>query len=558
MIRILARLLAFALILSACSTQPSVTEGDKSGENGRVASPLGATATPTLAPVLPPAPRREETESYHAVLTMPWDDPITLDPAISRETRSHLFVGSIFSGLVRFDHELRLQPDLAEMIEVDETGTVYTFTIRQGAQFHDGRRIAAYDVKYSIDRATDPTLMSATAPLYLGDIVGVRERLRGLAAHVDGVQVLDARTLSITIDKPKAFFLAKMTYPSAAVVDRQTIEGAGVDWWKGKINGSGPFKLREWIPGERLVLERSTDYHAPSSLESVIFPIRQGVPMEMYATGAIDVAMIGGSSIDRALDPSNNLADQLVVFPQFNTHYVGFNAREAPFDDRKARRAFAMAVDRRAMVDTLYEGDVDFAKGLLPPGMPGYSRSLPAIPFDPERARELLSQSKYAKQFPKVVYTAPGTSGVPARVDFLVRSWQEVLGVEVDVELLSPEAYFYQLDERVGNMFDYGWVADYPDPENFLDLLLHSDHDTNNVGGYDNLKYDRLLELARVEPDLATRMRQYRDAERLLLQDAGIIPLFHSPDYALVKPNVIDFVIGPLGLPDLSRVSIEP
>ena len=128
----------------------------------------------------------------------------------------------------------------------------------------------------------------------------------------------------------------------------------------------------------------------------------------------------------------------------------------------------------------------------------------------------------------------------------------------MDVELLSPEAYFYQLDERVGNMFDYGWVADYPDPENFLDLLLHSDHDTNNVGGYDNPKYDRLLELARVEPDLATRMRQYRDAERLLLQDAGIIPLFHSPDYALVKPNVIDFVIGPLGLPDLSRVSIEP
>ena len=122
----------------------------------------------------------------------------------------------------------------------------------------------------------------------------------------------------------------------------------------------------------------------------------------------------------------------------------------------------------------------------------------------------------------------------------------------------EPGAYFYQLDERVEGLFSYGWVADYPDPENFLDLLLHSTNTANNVGGYHNPAFDALLERARTERDFATRMALYAEAEELLIADAGIIPLYHAQDYALVKPNVRDFVVSPLGFPILRNVTVLP
>ena len=491
-------------------------------------------------------------------LTMPWSNPLTLDPAVTRESGSHFIVSNVFSGLVRFDADLRVRPDLAETIQVDGAGTAYTFTLRAAAKFHDGREITAADVKYSLERATDPELMSDTAVLYLSDIVGVRDKLEGRAEETSGVEVVDSRTVRITIDAPKAFFLAKMTYPTGAIVDRQTVDSGGVEWWRSDVNGSGPFKLREWTAGEVLILERFDDYHAPSSLELAVFPILQGVPMQMYESDAVDVALIGGSNVDRALDPVSGLADQLAVFPQLNTFYLGFRAREAPFDDPLVRRAFAMAVDREALLETVYGGRRSLAAGLLPPGMPGYSADLTGIPYDPERARALLAQSQYAADFPPVLYTTSGSGEVPADAQFIVGAWEANLGVDVKVELVPPDAYFYRLDELAGNIFDYGWVADYPDPENFLDLLLHSENRSNNIGGYSNPGYDHLLERARVEPDFEARMALYAEAEELLIADAGIIPLFHSPDYVLIKPHIQGFIIEPFGAPSLGDVIVLP
>ncbi len=503
----------------------------------------------------PPAPFEVSRDRS---LTMPWSDPLTLDPAVARESGSHFIVSNVFSGLVRFDADLRVRPDLAETIEVDSAGTAYTFTLRADAKFHDGRAITADDVKYSLERATDPELMSDTAALYLSDIVGARDKLEGRAEEVSGVEVVDSRTVRITIDAPKAFFLAKMTYPTGAIVDRRTVDSGGFEWWRSDVNGSGPFKLREWTEGEVLILERFDDYHAPSSLELAVFPILQGVPMQMYESDAVDVALIGGSNVDRALDPVSGLAGQLAVFPQLNTFFLGFRAREAPFDDPLVRRAFAMAVDREALLETVFGGRVSLAAGLLPPGMPGYSADLTGIPYDPEGARALLAQSRYAVDFPPVLYTTSGSGEVPTDAQFIVGAWEANLGVDVEIELVPPDAYFYRLDELAGNIFDFGWVADYPDPENFLDLLLHSENRSNNIGGYSNPEYDRLLERARVEPDFETRMAIYAEAEELLIADAGIIPLFHSPDYVLIKPHIQGFIIEPFGAPFLRDVVVLP
>ena len=492
-------------------------------------------------------------------LTMPWSDPITLDPAMSRESRSHLIVAHLFSGLVRFDEALSIQLDLAQDVQVDDAGTTYTFTMRDGITFHDGRPITAEDVRYSLERAADPELRSATASLYLGDIVGVRDKLEGRADTIRGVEVADDRTIRITIDEPKAYFLAKLTYPTGAIVDRETVEPLGVEWWKRDANGSGPFKLREWDEGRVLVLERFEDYPEVSTLQYAVFPIQQGFSMQLYEADLTDVAFIGGANIDRALDPVNHLEDQLKVFPQFNSQFIGFNTQKPPFDDPLMRRAFAMAADRERLVEVVFGNDVEVAKGLLPPGLPGYNAALEPIPFDPEAARELLARSRYAGDaFPEVVYTTSGLGNISPDIQLLIDGWREHLSVEVIVRQLDPDAYFYQLYEQVDNLFDFGWIADYPDPENFLDVLLHSEAHDNNVGGYSNPEYDRLLESARSEPDTAARMRLYNQAEQLLLDDTGIIPLYHGPDYVLTKPHVEGFAIGPLGIPLLQNVTIRP
>lgn len=490
--------------------------------------------------------------------TMPLGSPATLDPAIVRDTTTHLFVSSLFSGLVRMASDLSINPDLAERWEVDEAGLVYTFTLREGITFQDGRSITADDFKYSIERATEPELHSDTAPLYLGDIVGVRQKLAGEATEVSGFEVLDERTIRITIDSPKEYFLSKLSYPTAAVVDRRQVEQLGDEWWKSKeINGSGPYKLLRWEEDSVIILRRFDDYHKPVELEYLISPM-VALPgaggIDMYLTNAWDGLFIGLRSLDvvRA-DPV--LSAELHEFNQLTSYFVVLDGTQAPFDDPKVRRAFAMALDREKLIKEVYEDTVQLANGLLPPGIPGYSESLRGIQFDPDMARQLLAESKYADDFPEIFYTTVDVRGEPpSSVQFMIDAWNEELGIEVKAALHESDEYYYQLEEIAQHLYTYGWVADYPDPENFLDLLLHSEaHDSRYV----NPEFDGLVEAARVELDSEARLELFREAEQLLMDDAGIIPILHVKDFVLVRPHVNDFSISPVGQPSISGITLD-
>ncbi len=278
-------------------------------------------------------------------------EPRTMDPAPARETTSHFFVSNVFSGLVRFDANLSVAPDLAESWEIDDTGTIYTFTLREGITFQDGHPITADDFKYSIERASDAELHSDTAALYLGDIVGVDEKLAAEVNEVVGVHVVDERTLRITIDAPKRYFLPKLTYPTSAVIDRRYVEQLGEEWWMAEvINGSGPYHLERWEPGYVTVLRRYDGYHTPAKLEYVVSP--QGVlpgatRLDMYLGEAWDAVNVGPSYLDRVREHPD-LTGQLHEFDQLVSYFVEMDGTRAPFDDPKVRRAFAMALtDRR-------------------------------------------------------------------------------------------------------------------------------------------------------------------------------------------------------------------
>jgi len=218
-----------------------------------------------------------------------------------------------------------------------------------------------------------------------------------------------------------------------------------------------------------------------------------------------------------------------------------------------------MALDVDKLVEVVRQGYVQRASGFLPPGIPGYTPDSPGIPYDPAEARRLLAQSTYGgpQDLPPIVYTVSGQGGVGATLSAMVEMWRANLGLEVSVRQIPSDVYFYRLDEEVDNLFDYGWIADYPDPENVLDVLFHTGM-ANNTGNYSNPQVDAILEAARTEQDVEQRLALYRGAQEILLDDAAAIPLWYGRTYVLVKPYVSGYDITPQGLPTLEQVQLEP
>ncbi|MDP3062921.1 MAG: ABC transporter substrate-binding protein, partial [Chloroflexota bacterium] len=262
---LLVTLAVGALLAVACGA-PDATPSPTAAPASR-ATP---TPTPTLRAGVTPAPTPSPSsgQSLRGELTRLWADPPTLDPHLTRDATSAMIIVEVFSGLVTFDTDLKLVPDIAETWDIGPDGTVYTFRLRQDARFHDGKPVTAEDFRWSIERAADPATQSTVAEQYLGDIVGVKDKLRGKAKEISGLKVNDERTLQLTIDAPKSYFLDKLTYPTAFVLDRANVEGKK-DWTR-QPNGAGPFKLASYTPGERVTLERNPNFHlGPPKLERV-------------------------------------------------------------------------------------------------------------------------------------------------------------------------------------------------------------------------------------------------------------------------------------------------
>ena len=478
-----------------------------------------------------------------------WGEILTLDPALSRSGAGDI-LGGIFSGLVKLDTDLQVVADMAESWEVSDNNTVFTFTLRDNARFHDGRAVMAADVKYSWERALHPDLESPVAHTYLGDIVGAQAMVDGETETLEGVEVLDDRTLRVTITDPFSYFLSKFTYPTSFVVDRANVE-IGEDWTDAP-NGTGAFKLKVWEKDRLLILERNDDWYGGApALAHVVYRIFAGNPMQMYENGDIDLTGIYVSNIDRARDPANDLNDDLIEGTELCTFYLGFNASQPPFDDPKVRQALALALEIDKELEVTRKGLAARAAGFVPPGMFAYNETLEPSTFDLEAARQLLGESRYggAENLPPIESFADD--------DAIHWAWREHLGLEVEaVSVFGFADFLERLDNEEFGVLTAGWCADYPDPQNFLDVLFHSDSAENRFG-YANEQVDALLEEASVEPDPTRRASLYQEAEQLILDDWVAVPLRHSNSYMLVRPYVKGFELTPIGVPQLQNISIE-
>ena len=282
--------------------------------------------------------------------------------------------------------------------------------------------------------------------------------------------------------------------------------------------------------------------------------------MNMYETGEIDVTGVSIYYIDKVTDEAGPFYQDLRVAPELSFYYIGFNCNKPPFDDVNIRRAFSQAIDKDKLVSLVFRDMMQAADGILPPGIPGFNKDLSGLDYDVSKAKELIAVSQYGdvSNLPPIAITTAGWGGlISQELEAIICEWRNNLGVEVEVRQLEPQRFLYHLMEEKDEMFYMGWIADYPHPQDFLDILFHSGTD-NNYGEYSNPEVDTLLEMANVELDSDLSLALYQQAEQKLVEDAACLPLWFGQNYVLVKPYVSGYELNPMGITTLNSVSVEP
>jgi ABC-type oligopeptide transport system substrate-binding subunit len=503
---------------------------------------------------LPPAP--------HA-LRRYWPAELgALDPNRCSTTEAARLVEQLFSGLVELNADFDIVPVLARSWELSEDGRQYIFHLRRDARWSDGTPITAHDFEFSWKRVLDPATAATENAVYLFDIRGARAFHSGQQPTADevGVRALDDLTLRVELVEPVGHFLHLLAYNIAAAVPRHMIAAYGADWAEPRqLVTHGPFRLESWTPNETIVLARDPNYCGQFSGNLARIELTLGtnvakeVLLEQYAANQVDLVVSGATLLERV---RQYYPAEYHRLPAALTSYLAFDATRPPFDDARVRRALAQAIDRRELTQVLLQGASSPALGgLVPPGLPGHTERI-GLPYDAARARQWLAEAGYpdGRGFPEIeAYVADG--GIATRVtnQYLKDRWRDQLGVRVNWNTLEMLTFQAALRASTPQLYRMAWVADYPDPDNILRLALHQPHSR-----WHNDRFEQLLESARRMTDPAERLKFYQAADRLLMDEAGLIPLTYEYYHCWLKPWIKHFPASPLKVTYFKDVIIEP
>jgi oligopeptide transport system substrate-binding protein len=480
------------------------------------------------------------------------DNPPTLDPALRTDVYSGVVVRQIFDGLVQFDAQLNPIPAIAEFWEASRDGRTWTFTLRRGITFHHGREVTAHDVVYSFTRLLDPKRpMPVSEPFRR--LQGARDFMEGKAGSVQGLKAVDRYIFQMVLEEPLAPALAIAGLAYAAIVPREEVEKPGNHFGRAPV-GTGPFKFARWEPNQEIVLEANDQYYEGRPfLDKVVFKIVVGSKLEQafaeFLKGNLEEADIPSEMTEEFLADPRYRHYQRFLKPTLSLLYIGFNTQGPPFDDRRIRQAFNYAVNKKAIVNEITRMGSLMATGVLPPGMPGYDPDLQGYSYDPDKAKQLLSEAGYPNGagFPVVqLWTSHKAESTKAELAAYQR-YLAAIGVQVEVHFAPNWPSFKKmLVEGTLPMFRLVWYADIPDPDNFLSPLLHSASPTNHTL-YRNPLVDQLLERARRELDDVQRIALYRQAERIVMDDVPWITQHHYVLNYIYQPYVQGVEINLLG-----------
>jgi peptide/nickel transport system substrate-binding protein/oligopeptide transport system substrate-binding protein len=451
---------------------------------------------------------------------------------------------------VQFDANLNVVPCIAKSWEASRDGLVWTFHLRQGVKFHHGREVHADDFVYSFTRILDPRTASPRAWLF-ERVQGAAKFRAGEAERVEGLQALDPYTLQITLSQPYAPFVNLLGMAQAQVVPREEVQRLGAEFGRRPI-GTGPFRFVNWVTGEEITLEANEAYFEGrpflDHLHYRIITNYQNILTE-FAKGAledVDLTLTSQEGTPLSSDPRFNFVRK----PLLTTAFLWLNTAHDPLNKREVRRAINYAIDREAMVSTIRQNRHVPARGILPRGMPGYNPDLAGYAYDPSRARQLLAEAGYpeGKGLPPLeLWTSSKNTAIVQELEAIKRELER-LGIRVELLTAANWNQFQTevLGKRPGAMYRYSWFADFPDPDNFLFPLFHS-QSPDNYAHYSNPAVDHLLEQARSEGAYLKRIELYRQAEKLIMEDAPVVNLMYYTGEHLFQPYVQGIELNALG-----------
>jgi oligopeptide transport system substrate-binding protein len=472
------------------------------------------------------------------------DDVATLDPAIGYDWQNWSMIKSLFDGLMDYEPgTTNLRPGLAESYEASADGMTYVFKLRPGVKFHNGREMTAEDVKYSLDRVTNPKTQSPGAGFF-GTIKGYDAISSGSAEALEGVTVVDPLTVKIELTRPDATFLHVMALNFASVVAKEAVDAAGADFGRQPV-GTGAFKLAEWTLGQRVVFERNKDFWRQGLpyLDQITFEIGQEpiVALLRLQKGEVDVPGDGippAKFAEVMADPAQKA--RVIEGGQLHTGYITMNVTIAPFDKVEVRQAVNMAINKKRITQIINNRAVP-ANQPLPPSMPGYDKSYEGYAFDQAKAKELLASAGLKDGFETELFVM-NTDPNP-RIAQAIQQDLAAIGIKASIQSLAQANVIAAGGEKdqapmiwSGGM---AWIADFPDPSNFYGPILGCAGAVQggwNWSWYCNEDLDKLAAQADSMADpakAAERNALWSQIYGKVMADAPWVPVFNEQRFTM-------------------------
>lgn len=477
-------------------------------------------------------------------------DPGTVD--VQKTTDDYGVPLNIFSRLVETEVQngkSKQVPSLAESWKVSSDGLVYTFKLRKDVKFSNGDKLTADDVVYTFDRMLNPKTKALNTD-FVDMIAGADERMDGKADSTSGLKAIDANTVEITLSKPFAPFIANLATPPCSIYDKKATEAAGDKFGidATKTVGTGAFKLKSWKTNSSIVMEANDSYFkGKPTLAGVTYTIVGNAQTErmLFETGKLDVFDCDDASSQIPyFQSSTKWKNQIVSGPRMGVDYYCLNENIKPFDNVKVRQAFQLAIDRKTLIDKLYNGKAVIANGIMPVGLLGYDSSMPKMTYNKEKAKQLLTEAGYPNGFDMEIAQVTDSAST-LKLNEAVQAMLADVGIKVKINQMDESAYYATRKQGKLSAYESNWSADYNDPDNFIYTFFSAKNTVARSYNYKNQDVFDKLENARKMTNQTDRVKLYQEIQKTIVdEDAAFVPLFQPQHLFVVQPKVKNFKVS--------------
>ncbi|MDO5417013.1 MAG: ABC transporter substrate-binding protein [Lachnospiraceae bacterium] len=455
---------------------------------------------------------------------------------------------------VKEDGSSEIVPSLAESWEISEDALTYTFHLRDGVKFHNGADLTAEDVEYSFNRQL--SVEGAVNVDFLTQVKGADELIEGTADKLEGFELVDDKTFKMTLTEPYAGFLACLSTPGCSIYDSEATEAAGDQFGldPALTVGTGPFKFTSWTINDQMVLTRNEDYwNGASKLPGVVVKVVPDTETQrmMFENGELDLVDLDFLP-DAVDDFTARYPEQIISGPRVGTTYFTMNQNLPPFDNVTVRKAIQMAIDRQGVLDAMYGGRGQLENGIFPHGLYGFNENLPAIEYNPEKAKELLAEAGYPDGFDMVIGADSSSSDAVSQALEIIQAQLAEIGVNAEIKTMDESTWLATRKAGELGSFMSTWTADYNDPDNFIYTFFGNEENTKMRSlNYPDTAVMERVQKARSIVDPEERIAEYHALEeKIVSEDAAWVPMYSRLHPFAVSKRVQGFTAPWNGLSD--------